>query len=446
MSTYVDRCDFNPGDLVDGRYQVEKALGEGSFGKVYRVKNREGKVFALKMLRLWEVTPEIRKPLMGRFEMEFRTGQIQSEYLVQSYDFGAVGGNPYIVMEYCGGGDLASLLGSPKANVPLIARQILLGLKALHSNGKVHRDLKPENVLFKGNGVAALTDFGIAGDRNHRMTETNIFGKPSQMFGTYAYMPPEQVNRSRGGATVLPTTDIWSFGVMLYQLLTGELPFGPLASHNDLAYYQKRGKKGEWDRSRLASVPNGRTWEHVIEVCLVPEFKQRASSVDELLNMSVLKNVKMQPSAVQKAQNNQNGYNSQSNNDNMNMIAPRSSKISGHMLHIMQGEDYGQKYSITDIRRGGCKEITVGRSPDNVIQIKETYNIYVSRFHCTLKMSDDEKSWMIFDGRWDSEHGTWSHSTNGTYVNSTHVTEGGYALKVGDIITIGDTKIRFETF
>jgi len=444
MSTYVDRCDFNSGDVVDGRYHVEKALGEGSFGKVYRVKNREGKVFALKMLRLWEVTPEIRKPLMGRFEMEFRTGQIQSDYLVQSYDFGVVGGNPYIVMEYCGGGDLASLLGSSKADVPLIARQILLGLKALHTNGKVHRDLKPENVLFKENGVAALTDFGIAGDRNHRMTETNIFGKPSQIFGTYAYMPPEQVNRSRGGATVLPTTDIWSFGVMLYQLLTGELPFGPLASHNDLANYQKRGKKGEWDRTRLSSVPNGRMWEHVIEVCLVPEFKQRASSVDELLNMSVFKNIRRQPSPVQKEQNKLSRQNEQAN---QNMVPPRSSKISGYMLHIMQGEDYGQKYSLTDIRRGGCKEITIGRSPDNIIHIKETYNIYVSRYHCTIRLSDDGKSWMIYDGRWDSGQEAWNHSTNGTYVNSTHVTDdAGYALKVGDIITIGDTKIRFETF
>lgn len=446
MSTYVDRCDFNPGDMVEGRYRVEKALGEGSFGKVYRVKDHDGKVCALKMLRLWEVTPEIRKPLMERFEMEFRTGQIQSDYLVQSYDFGVVGGNPFIVMEYCNGGDLASLLGSSKADVPTIGYQVLLGLRDLHRNGKVHRDLKPENVLFKQNGIAALTDFGIAGDRNNRMTETNFFGKPNQIFGTYAYMPPEQANRSRGGATVLPTTDIWSFGVMLYQLLTGELPFGPLASHNDLAYYQKRGKKGEWDKSQLISVQNSRTWEHVIDRCLVPDFKHRASSVDELLNIPIFKSVK-KPVPVRQNVSENNAANNNSNIQYDFSTPPlRNSRVSGYMLHIMQGEDYGQKYSLTDIRRGGCKEITLGRNSDNVIRIKEKYNIYVSRYHCTIRWIDDVKAWLIYDGCWDSDHGVWSHSTNGTYVNSTHVEECGYELKIGDIITIGDTKIRFENF
>lgn len=444
MSTYVDRCDFNPGDVVGGRYHVEKALGEGSFGKVYRVKSPDGRVFALKMLRLWEVTPEIRKPLMGRFEMEFRTGQIQSEYLVQSYDFGVVGGNPYIVMEFCGGGDLANLLGSRNADVPTIASQVLMGLRDLHRNGKVHRDLKPENVLFKENGVAALTDFGIAGDRNHRMTETNIFGKPSQIFGTYAYMAPEQANRSRGGATVLPTTDIWSFGVMLYQLLTGELPFGPLESHNDLAYYQKRGKKGEWDRSRLASVPNARLWEPVIAACLVADYKYRASSVDELLNMPVFKNRKEPAPIKNKVKENVQGQSSI--NSSLRVAPQRNARISGYMLHIMQGEDYGQKYSITDICRGGCKEITLGRSAENVIQIQETYNIYVSRHHCTIRQGEDEKTWLIYDGCWDAVQGGWNHSTNGTFVNSTQILDAGYKLNVGDIITIGETKIRFETF
>ena len=74
------------------------------------------------------------------------------------------------------------------------------------------------------------------------MTERNIFGKPYQIFGTYAYMPPEQVNR--GKSTVLPTTDIFSFGVVMYQLITGVLPFGKLDDQNDLVRYQKRGAAG----------------------------------------------------------------------------------------------------------------------------------------------------------------------------------------------------------
>ena len=269
----VERCDYNVGDCINGQYTVSKVLGEGSFGKVYKVTNHNGNNYALKILRLWEVPPEIRKALMDRFEMEFKTGQIECENLVKSLDFGLVGGNPYIVMEYCPNGDLVPYLGANRSENPLICQHILFGLQALHECGKVHRDLKPENVLFKDNGIAALTDFGIAGDRNKRMTERNIFGKPNQIFGTYAYMPPEQVNRARGQATVLPTTDIFSFGVLAFQLLTGDLPFGQLTNHNELALYQKRGKSGDWDYKKLSHIPNANQWYKLLQGCIHPDFQ-----------------------------------------------------------------------------------------------------------------------------------------------------------------------------
>ena len=72
----VDRCDFQSGNVIDGRYSVKKSLGEGSFGAVYLVEDGRGAKYALKLLRLWEVPAEIRQPLMDRFEMEFKTGQI----------------------------------------------------------------------------------------------------------------------------------------------------------------------------------------------------------------------------------------------------------------------------------------------------------------------------------------------------------------------------------
>ena len=229
----VQRCSFVIGDVIDGRFQVEKILGEGSFGRVYSVRDRQGELFALKLLKLWEVPAEIRDPLVARFDMEFETGRIDSNYLVHSISHGIMVGNPYIVMEYCPGGDLINLSSKETLDLPKVATHVLCGLKALHNCGKVHRDLKPENVLIKSNGDFALTDFGISGDRNKRMTERNLLGKPKQIFGTYAYMPPEQLN-PRKDATVLPTTDIFSFGVMMFQLITGELPFGPLDSERDL--------------------------------------------------------------------------------------------------------------------------------------------------------------------------------------------------------------------
>lgn len=419
----VDRCDFNVGEYIDNRYQVSKTLGEGSFGKVYRVTNGAGKSYALKLLRLWEVPPDIRKPLMDRFEMEFRTGQIDCEYLVRSTDYGTVGGNPYIVMEYCPGGDLTSYLGSGSSSIPLICQQILLGLHALHIRGKVHRDLKPENVLFKSNGVAALTDFGIAGDRNKRMTERNIFGKPNQIFGTYAYMPPEQVNRMRGEATVLPTTDIFSFGVLTFQLLTGCLPFGELTSHNELALYQKRGKNGDWNRQKLAQIKNGNQWQLLFSGCLHPDLKKRFQCVKEVLKyLPEVKQVSIEK-----------GY-----------YPPIT--VHGYCMRIMQGEEYGKTYQLSDFVKGGSRILTVGRGTDNLLPIKERQSAYISRYHCTIETTLTGDRWIIRDGQWQKEIKKWLESSNGTYVNSTQVTKHGYILKTGDIVSIGDVKMRFENY
>ena len=278
-----ERYDCHPGDWIEGKYIVERELGQGSFGCVYKVKDTAGTVLALKLLRLWDVPATIRQPLIDRFEMEYRTGRIASRNLVHSTDTGYLKGNPFIVMEFCSGGDLSKYIGSKTADMSRYALDILNGLNDLHVNGKVHRDLKPENVLLTADGVAKLTDFGISGDRNRRMTERNIFGKPNQMFGTYAYMPPEQINRARGNSTVLPTTDIFSFGVVMYQMVTGSLPFGKLEDENDLVYYQKRLKAGDWDRSLLLSLPSGAAWLKLISGCLEPEIKNRIQSAQDAM-------------------------------------------------------------------------------------------------------------------------------------------------------------------
>ena len=94
----VERCSFSVGDLIDKKYRVLKNLGEGSFGLVYLVQDKQGKKYVLKMLKFWEVPPEIRNKLEMRFEMEYQTGLINSPYLVQSYGKGWVSGNPYIIM------------------------------------------------------------------------------------------------------------------------------------------------------------------------------------------------------------------------------------------------------------------------------------------------------------------------------------------------------------
>ncbi len=423
-----ERYDCKVGDLIGGRYTVDKILGQGSFGYVYKVTDLQGRIWALKLLRLWEVPSTIRQPLIERFDMEYRTGRITSRNLVHSADSGFLKGNPYIVMEFCDGGDLTQFIGNPSAPLSRYALEILNGLSDLHANGKVHRDLKPENVLLKHDGTAVLTDFGISGDRNKRMTERNIFGKPYQIFGTYAYMPPEQVNRARGNSTVLPTTDLFSFGVVMYQLITGVLPFGPLEDENDLVRYQRRGKAGEWDRSTLLGAPNGRLWERLIAKCLVPDLKDRIQSAREAMALVPQ-------------------YGSSGCVPPQPVSAPepaRPAAPAGTFLRIMQGLEHGTSYDLaTILKDSGRRVITVGRGDSNMIQLRDYSESYLSRRHFTLEAVPDA-GWMIRDGQWNGESFVWEPSTNGTYVNSTAATPEGIPVGNGDIITAGDIKLRFE--
>jgi serine/threonine protein kinase len=420
------RCELHAGEYIDRSFRVDKILGEGSFGQVFLVTGANGQNYALKLLKLWEVPAEIRQPLMLRFDMEFQTGQIESEYLVRSLSYGQFQGNPYIVMEYCPGGDLGQYIGTSLPAVSQVSRQILSGLKDLHRCGKVHRDLKPENILFKKNGKAALTDFGISGDRNKRMTERNFFGKPQQIFGTYAYMPPEQVNRLRGEATVLPTTDLFSFGVVLYHLLTGRLPFGELNNHNDLVVYQKNAKEGNWDRKLIRKASDGKSWESVVESCLVPDFKQRIQTAKEVVGLL--------PCPYDDDYSRNSGdFRSQSPNKQL-------------LLRVMQGEEFGRTYSLSDLAKEGMKMFTIGRENTNNLLLKETQSAYISRFHCTIETESHTNRWFIRDGQWKAGEQRWQESTNGTYVNSAQVTSEGLEFHGGDIISIGDIKLRVEEY
>ncbi len=423
-----NRCDFPPGSSVDGKYYVERSLGEGTFGKVFRVRRTsDGKVFALKLLKLWTVEAAEREKLLRRFDQEYETGRIASDYLVQSFGKGSVEGNPYILMEYCPGGDLLRSVEKGTADLPKAASEVLLGLKSLHANGKVHRDLKPENVLVKSDGRMALTDFGIAGDRNKRLTERGLTGVPKEVFGTYAYMPPEQVNPRRGDATVLPTTDLFSFGVMMFQLITGALPFGKLDDEGDLYRYVKRGKAEDWDRSLLETSLSRREWMPLIEGCLKADFHMRIQTAEAAIPLVPHTGmVKETPHAVPQVK-------------------------SGMALRVMQGEEYGKVYRLNELSEAvGRKVLTVGRDDDgirNVIPIKETESSYVSRRHCTLEFNSAKGTWLLRDGQWDaSASAKWRASTNGTFIGSREVPMNGLTINVGDIISIGDVKLRVEGY
>lgn len=436
MAAYIpaERCDFIVGDCIDDKYVINKPLGEGTFGKVYRVKDSAGTQYALKLLKLWTVESNEREKLLKRFDLEFETGQIPSNYLVHSRAKGTVKGNPYILMDYCPGGDLLQAAEARRVDFVSVANEILYGLRDLHQCGKVHRDLKPENVLIQENGTAVLTDFGISGDQNKRMTERGILGTPKQIFGTYGYMPPEQINPKRGDATVLPTTDIFSFGVMMFQLLTYEMPFGSLSDERDLMPYVNNGKTGNWNRALLQKSNEGTQWMPLIEGCLVPDFKKRLQNADAALALLPAKGKQQQPyRSVQSP-----------------ITRPNMQIKNGVLFRIMQGEEYGKIYKLDELLKGKCRIITMGRQVDdirNVIPIKEEESSYVSRKHCTLELDYTQGIWIIRDGQWDrTATNGWKPSLNGTYVNSTEITTNGMPISPGDIISIGDVKLRVEGY
>jgi predicted Ser/Thr protein kinase len=208
---------FLPGDLVAGRYRVVALLGKGGMGEVYRADDLAlGQAVALKFL------PEAlgKNPAsIERFRNEVRLArQVSHPHVCRVYDVGEVEGHPFLSMEYVDGEDLASLLRRigrlPSDKALEIARGLCAGLAAAHDKGILHRDLKPGNVMIDGRGQVLLTDFGLAGIANE------IAGNEVRN-GTPLYMAPEQL----AGKEVTVRSDIYSLGLLLYELFTGKPPF-----------------------------------------------------------------------------------------------------------------------------------------------------------------------------------------------------------------------------
>lgn len=421
------RLNIKNGDLIDGKYFIINQIGSGSFGDVYKVEDRRGNPYALKLLRLWEVSSDLHDLLLAKFDQEYRTGCLMSEYLIHSLDYGTVQGNPYLLMEYCPNGDLSGQIGKDLGRLPYLAHDILKGLHTLHSEGKVHRDLKPENVLIHNNGRAVLTDFGVVGemDQAKRMSEVGWWRKrPKQVQGTPLYMAPEMADRVGGGITYLPTVDIWSFGIVIYEVLTsGQYPFGHIERIDDLPRYQENAKKGKWDRNCLMAVRYGNDWVRIIDGCLKPNYRDRYQSALEVLQ-DVLSMIEC-------------GY------DSHIYERPLPSQVISRLV-ITQGANMNQSYVLANHLKNQGRMVRVGRGGGNDIVLPESNSTYVSRNHFTLEKSRDGDSWKIRDGQWRKTEKIWIPSTNGTYINATPVSMEGHKIFSGDIITAGEIKIKVE--
>ncbi len=202
---------------LPSRYRIVALLGRGGMGEVYRAHDLTlGQEVALKFL------PEVaaRNPAaLARFYNEVRIArQVSHANVCRVYDLGEVEGQPYLSMEYIDGEDLGSLLRRigrlPSDKAIEIARQLCAGLAAAHAKGVLHRDLKPANVMLNGRGQVVVTDFGLAA------LADEIPGEEIRN-GTPAYMAPEQL----AGREVTVQSDIYSLGLVLYEIFTGKRAF-----------------------------------------------------------------------------------------------------------------------------------------------------------------------------------------------------------------------------
>src|SRR6188472_3044496 len=225
-----DSTDALIGKLI-GHYRIESLIGVGGMGEVYLARDEQlGRKAALKLLPDSVTTDEAQ---LSRFKNEARTASaLNHPNILTVYEIGAEGNVQFIATEFIEGMTLRAALTPGRMSVPKaleIAVQVASALAAAHEAGVVHRDIKPENIMLRPDGYVKVLDFGIAklteqkpASDDHRIETTALLQtRPGLVLGTARYMSPEQAR----GQKVDARSDIWSLGVVLYEMLGGNPPF-----------------------------------------------------------------------------------------------------------------------------------------------------------------------------------------------------------------------------
>ncbi|HKR27532.1 MAG TPA: protein kinase [Acidobacteriaceae bacterium] len=210
---------LEPGTAFANRYEIVALLGEGGMGAVYKARDLElDREVALKVIR-----PELsRNPeILQRFKQELILArQVTDRNIIRIFDLGEAGGTKFITMEYIDGQSLHQILRErgklEVAEAVEIMEQVAAGLSAAHREGIIHRDLKPGNIMRDSHGRVVVMDFGLA-----RAVEGDGMTRTGAMLGTMEYMSPEQAQ----GKELKPSSDIFTLGLILYELLSGGTPF-----------------------------------------------------------------------------------------------------------------------------------------------------------------------------------------------------------------------------
>jgi serine/threonine protein kinase len=260
------------GSIFAGRYQIIEELGKGGMGKIYRALDKKlNEEVALKLIKA-EIAAE-RKTL-ERFQNELKLARkISHIYVGRMYELMEEKGTHFITMEYVAGEDLKSFIRRSRhlavETAVVIGRQIAEGLAAAHRLGVIHRDLKPSNVMIDREGNAKIMDFGIA----RSIAVKGITGA-GVMIGTPEYMSPEQVE----GKEVDQRSDIYSLGIILYEMLTGQVPF-----EGDTPFTIGVKQKSEIPRDpKELNAQTPQDLSRLVLKCLEKEKERRYQSAGEL--------------------------------------------------------------------------------------------------------------------------------------------------------------------
>lgn len=264
---------LQPGAVFGGRYEILRVLGQGGMGAVYQARDRElDRLIALKVIR-----PELATDpaILQRFKQELILARnITHKNVVRIYDLGEAEGIRFISMEYVDGEDLRTLLRhhgkfSSREAIGMI-EQVCRALDAAHAEGVIHRDLKPQNIMRDQHGRIVVMDFGLA----RSLGETGLT-QTGAIVGTLEYMSPEQAL----GVTLDQRSDIFSVGLIFYELLTGKAPY---EADTAIASLMKRTREDARPASDVDhSVP--KSLSAIVGRCLEREPVNRYHSVVELL-------------------------------------------------------------------------------------------------------------------------------------------------------------------